>query len=194
MYMEITQGIRTKGVRSKTHVLKLLKNLYVKRQRYMVWSQHLTKEVEEIGFQNSRVDDCVFYIREIVFIVYVDAGIFAFPSDTAIDQAITDIGSKFDIEYQGSLNDCIRINIESLPDDKFNIFQPQLIDQIVQDMNLTKMELSRSTPSNSNVILKQDLSAPLFGHNKKGTYTYRKFLLMNSALTYGPSCCHRNFS
>ena len=44
IYMEITQGIETKGGIRTKHVLNILKNLYGHRQGYIVWKQHLAKE------------------------------------------------------------------------------------------------------------------------------------------------------
>ena len=76
MYMEIPEEIKTKYGNRKTHVLKLLKQLYEKRQGCRVWNQHLPKVLQEIGFQQSRVDDCMFYWRKVIFTVYVDEGIF----------------------------------------------------------------------------------------------------------------------
>ena len=67
------------------------------------------------------------YQHEVVFIVYVYNGVFASPSGAAINQAIMEIGLNFDVEYQGTLDDYIRVNIKSLPDRKINISQPHLI-------------------------------------------------------------------
>ena len=61
MYMKIPQGIETKGGSRTMHVLNLLKNLYGQRQGSRVWNQHLTKGLQEIGFQQYRVDNCMFY-------------------------------------------------------------------------------------------------------------------------------------
>ena len=79
--------------------------------------------------------------------------IFASPKDTVIDQAITEIRAKFDIEYQGTLDDYIGINIESLSNGKTKRLQPRLIDQIVQDVNLIQRAPLHSTPENSSMIL-----------------------------------------
>ena len=57
MFMDIPQGIETKGGISTTHVLKILNNLYGHMQGYWVWSHHLIKGLEETGFIQSRVDD-----------------------------------------------------------------------------------------------------------------------------------------
>ena len=78
----------------------------------------------------------MFYRCEFIFIVYADNGIFASPSDTEIDQATTEIGEKFTIEDQGTLDDYIDVNIDSLPDRKVDLSQNHLIDQIVEDVNL----------------------------------------------------------
>ena len=103
MYTEITRGIKTNGGISTKHVVKILNIIYGKRQGSRVWNQHLTKGLEEIGFWNSRMDNCVFYQREVILIVHVDDSIFAYPSNASIEQAITNIGAKFDIEVQGIL-------------------------------------------------------------------------------------------
>ena len=51
-------------------------------------NQHLTKRLEKIRYQKSRVDNCMFYWRKVIFIVYVDYGIFASPSDAETEQVI----------------------------------------------------------------------------------------------------------
>ena len=81
--------------------------------------------------------NCVFYWREVICIVYVDDVIFTSPSGSDINQEIMEIGVKFYIEYQGTLYNYIGFNIVSLPNRKVKLLQHQLIDQIVQDVNLT---------------------------------------------------------
>ena len=65
----------------------------------------------KIGFRQSRVDDCVFYQREVELIVFVGNGIFAALNDAEINQAIIEIGLKFDIEDQNTLSNYIGVNI-----------------------------------------------------------------------------------
>ena len=81
-----------------------------------------------------------------------------------MDKAIREIGLKFYNEYQGTLHDYISINIDSLSNNKTNILQLYLINQIVQDVNLAQMFLPRSTPAKSSVIIQQDLAVPTFDH------------------------------
>jgi hypothetical protein len=49
--MELPAGIETKYGNGKTHVLKLLKNLYGQKQAGRVWNQHLTKGLKQLGLQ-----------------------------------------------------------------------------------------------------------------------------------------------
>ena len=79
MYMELPKGIETKYGNGKTHILKLLKNLCGQKQAGRVWNQHLVKGLTNIGFCQSQVDECVFFRDNVIFIVYIDDGIFASP-------------------------------------------------------------------------------------------------------------------
>ena len=115
MYMEITQIIETKGGSRTMHILKLVKDIYGQRQGYRVWNQNLTKGIEEIGLRQHRVDDCMLYQCEVIFIVYVDSGIFSSPSDAETNQTITEISAKFGIEDQWNLDDYTRVNMDSPP-------------------------------------------------------------------------------
>ena len=77
----------------------------------------------------------------------MDGGIFSSPKNVAITKAITEIQAKFDIKYQGTLDDQIGINIESLPDGKINIVsgtnvQRDALKDIVRELICIWMVLS----------------------------------------------------
>jgi hypothetical protein len=76
MYMELPKGIQLSSGNSRTHVLRLITNLYGQKQSERVWNQHLAKGLQKAGLVASRVDECVFYKGKTIFIVYVDDGIF----------------------------------------------------------------------------------------------------------------------
>jgi hypothetical protein len=87
----------------------------------------------KIGFIQSRVDECVFY-RYVIFMVYVDDGLFFCLTMSEIDQAILELrAARFDIEDMGDLHDCLGINFESLPGGKVKLSQPHLIDATLRD-------------------------------------------------------------
>jgi hypothetical protein len=81
MYMELPTGIHTKHGSSKDHVLKLFANIYGKKQAGHIWNSYLVTKLREINFKQSLIDDCAFYRDNVVFIVYIDNGIFLGPLD-----------------------------------------------------------------------------------------------------------------
>jgi hypothetical protein len=102
MYMEFPPGIETKHGNSKEYVLKLLANLYGQKQAGRVWNQYLVDKLREVGFQQSLIDECVFYRDDVIFIVYVDDGLFFGSDDDTLSLIIKKLrDSGLNIEDQG---------------------------------------------------------------------------------------------
>ena len=57
-------------------MLKLLINVYGQKQAGKVWADFLSENLFKIGFEMINIDECMFYRGNLVFIVYVDDGIF----------------------------------------------------------------------------------------------------------------------
>jgi hypothetical protein len=49
------------------------------------------------------VDECLYYRGRTLFLVYVDDGILIDPDPEAVEQALTDIASKFVIKDEGEI-------------------------------------------------------------------------------------------
>jgi hypothetical protein len=160
--MELPKGVEMQDRNRKTHVLKLLKNLYGQKQAGRVWNKHLVKGLLKIGFQQSEIDECVFYRNSTIFVVYVDDGIFASPSTKEIDQVIKDLRkAKFDIKDKGEIKDYLGVNVTKLADGRLKLAQPHLIEQIISDVNLPK-NMVRTTPALASKILQRDETASPF--------------------------------
>jgi hypothetical protein len=152
-----------------THVLKLLKNLYGQKQAGRVWNKHLTSGLVKIGFVQSKVDECVFNRDGVIFMVYVDGGIFFCKSMDKIDQAIVALRSSgYDIEDMGDVNDYLGIHFESLSGGKVKLSQHHLIDAILRDVKLTPQDYTRRTPGRQ-TVLGRDLKGVEFD----GRFHYR---------------------
>jgi hypothetical protein len=82
MYMQLPSSIETKHGNSKDYVLKLLANQYGQKQAGCIWNQYMVVKLREIGFQQSQIDECIFYRHDVIFIVYVDDGLFFGTDDT----------------------------------------------------------------------------------------------------------------
>ena len=74
IYMELPKGLDYEGgVSRKTHVLKLVRNLYGQKQAGRVWNQYLADElVNDVGFKQSEVNECVFYKGNVMYVLYTD--------------------------------------------------------------------------------------------------------------------------
>ncbi len=137
IYMELPQGIQTGHSNSKEHVLKLKKNIYGQKQVGCVWNSFLVDKLLSIGFTTSLIDDCMFFHNDIIFMVYVDDGIFLGNNDTKLLEAIKDIQDLgLNIEDQGHPADYVGVNIKKLQDGSYEFTHPALIDSIINDVGL----------------------------------------------------------
>jgi hypothetical protein len=137
IYMELPQGIQTSHGNSKDHVLKLEKNIYGQKQASCVWNSFLVDKLLYIGFTPSLIDDCVFFCDDIIFMVYVDDGIFLGNDDSKLQDAIKDIQDLgLNIEDQGHPADYVGVNIKRLLDGSYEFTRRTLIDSIINDVRL----------------------------------------------------------
>jgi hypothetical protein len=122
MYMNLPKGIQMASVNRNTHVLKLLKNIYGQRQAGRVCNKHFTAGLMKIGFTQSKVDECVFYRGDLIFMVYVDGGILCCPYMHEIDKCILElIAAKYDIEDMRNVNDYLGINFKQIANNKIKL-------------------------------------------------------------------------
>ena len=90
-----------------------------------------------IGFTPSLIDDCVFFRDDVIFMVYVDDGIFLGNDDSKLTDAIRDIqNSGLNIEDQGHPADYVGVNIKKMKDGSYEFTQRALIDSIIEDVGL----------------------------------------------------------
>ena len=70
LYMKIPKGFDLGGATAFDWVLKIHKNLYGQKQAGKVWNKHLVAKLRTIGFQQSQVDECVFYKDLLIYVLY----------------------------------------------------------------------------------------------------------------------------
>jgi hypothetical protein len=122
---------------SKDQVLKLEKNIYGQKRAGRVWNSFLVDKLLSIGFTPSLIDDCVFFCDDIIFMVYVDDGIFLGNDDLKLQDTIKDIQDLgLNIEDQGHPADYVGVNIKKLRDGAYEFTQCALIDSIINDVEL----------------------------------------------------------
>jgi hypothetical protein len=137
MFMELPKGIEMHHGNSREHVLMLLSNLHGQKQAGRVWNSFLVEKLLGIGFQQSMIDECVFYCNDVIFIVYVDVGIFMGPNDHKISDVIKEIKKAgLDIEDQGHPADYVGLTITKHSNRYYDFTQRALIESIINDVNI----------------------------------------------------------
>ncbi len=116
---------------------------YGQKQAGRVWNSFLVDKLLSIGFTTSLVDDCVFFRDDIIFMVYVDDGIFLGSDDAKLQEAIKDIQDLgLNIEDQGHPADYVGVNIKKLRDGSYEFTQRALIDSIIIDFGLKNAKVN----------------------------------------------------
>ncbi len=124
IHMELPQGIQTKHGNSKEHVLKLEKNIYGQKQAGCVWNLFLVDKLTYVGFTTSLIDECVFFHGDIIFMMYMDDGIFLGGDNLQLQEVIKEIQNLgLNIEDQGHPADYVGINIKKLKDGSYEFTQ-----------------------------------------------------------------------
>jgi hypothetical protein len=112
--------------------------MYGQKQAGREWNKYLVDKMNTIGFKQSLIDDCVFYCGDIIFMVYVDDGIFIGSNDTQLQDVIKELQDlNLKIEDQGHPADYVGVNISKIKDGSYEFMQRALIDSIIKDVNLT---------------------------------------------------------
>mmetsp|Transcript_26540 Transcript_26540/g.37655 ORF Transcript_26540/g.37655 Transcript_26540/m.37655 type:complete len:1449 (-) Transcript_26540:1524-5870(-) len=189
LYMEIPRGVQIGDTNTRTHVLKLHKNIYGTKFASRTWNKYLTnKLVNDVGFTQSKYDECLFYKGNVVYILYTDDSILAGPDEDEIDQVISlikEAGLK--ITDEGDIQDFLGVNIQR-KGKTVEFTQPQLIEKVLRalrfkvpgdDESTGLITKSKDTPAaTSRVLLRHDGSKP---HDE--SFNYRSVIGMLGYLT-----------
>jgi hypothetical protein len=95
----------------------------------------VVKKLKKIGFVQSKIDECVFYRGQVMYVLYTDDSILAGPDKKELDKVVKDMKkAKLDITVEGNLADFLGINITREKDGTLHLSQPHLIKQIMEQL------------------------------------------------------------
>lgn len=175
LYMKVPKGFEITGVEDpENYVLKVKRNIYGQKQAGRVWNKYLVKHLEEIGFKQSKIDDCVFYRGKVLLVLYVDDSILAGPDKAEINEVIELLKqSKLNITIEGDLADFLGVNIDRKDDGTIHLTQPQLIESILQDLRITGEHVSvKNTPAKVKTLLRRHEDSEPFDNS----FNYRSVI------------------
>jgi Reverse transcriptase (RNA-dependent DNA polymerase) len=187
IYMQIPKGFELEGKTRDTHVLKLIKNLYGQKQAGHVWNKHLHDNLIDMGWKQSKADDCLYYKGRVMFVVYVDDGILISKHQEDIDKELTTMRKRFNISIEGTLSDYVGVNIQRTDDGEIHMTQPNIIRSILQELNFNKDTKSMKTPALSSTILKDGKQL----EQHKADWSYRRLI---GKLNFLSSSCRPELS
>jgi hypothetical protein len=144
LYMELPAGLDFK-VNKHDYALKLLKNLYGQKQAGRVWHQHLIKGLIEMGFKQSKIDECLLYRGSLALLIYVDDTIVCSKTKQDADEFLSQLHAKFKVQEVGDIKDFLGVQVTNLSEGGILLNQPHLIDSILDELKLCPAE-PRNTP------------------------------------------------
>ncbi len=163
--MELSQGIQTKHGNSTEHILKLEKNIYGQKQAGRGCNSFLVDKLTSLGFTTSLIDDCIYFRSDIIFMVFVDDGIFLGSIDSQLQDVIKEIQNLgLNIEDQGHPVDYLGVNIKKLKDGSYEFTQQALIYSIIDDIGL-KDAKAKPVPAKVSLLLHVFKDKPAFDLN-----------------------------
>ena len=149
-----------------------------------MWNKYLVdKLVNKVGFKQSKVDECIFYKGNVVYVLYTDDSILAGPDQSEIDSVIQQIrDAKLDVTVEGDIQDFLGVNIERKDDGSISFSQPHLIDKVLKTMGMTDEDLRpKDIPAASSRILHRHSGSKPFD----GSFHYRSVVGMLNYLDKG---------
>ena len=148
LYMHFPQGYKWKEMTRKSHILKLICNVYGQKQAGRVWNKYMDKGMCEISFTPSKFNPCLYYHGSVIFLIYIDDCIVFSLEDRAIDQVVTDLcacSQHFTVDDQGDIGDFLGIQVQKQDDGSIKLSQLQLIESIIKDLHLQSRSNSKTT-------------------------------------------------
>ena len=138
------------------YALHIHKNIYGQKQAGRVWNRYLVKKlVDEVGFVQSEIDECLFYKGGVIYALYTDDSIIAGPSKREVASVVESIKKAgLNVTIEGALEDFLGVNIDRKDDGTIHLTQPHLIDKILMDLKMNQDDLKvKTTPAASSRIL-----------------------------------------
>ena len=156
IYMDIPRGFdMAEGLSKTDYALLLHGNVYGQKQAAHVWNKYMTKcLVTQAGFVQSKMDECVFYKGNVIYVIYTDNCILFAPTQKEVDNCIADIqASGLHISVEGDVKDFLGVNIQHHPDGTVTFSQPHLIKKILKALQMDSKTIPKDTPAVSSQIL-----------------------------------------
>jgi Reverse transcriptase (RNA-dependent DNA polymerase) len=173
--MDIPSQFEYQGSR-KDHCLLLKKTLYGQKQAGRVWNQYLHDGLLARGFRQSVVDTCLYYRKDVALHIYTNDRIRIGPSPVDLDAIIELLKAPiiadgaqthraFNITDEGTLDEYLGVKVEQLPNGTIKLLQPQLIQQILDNLGFNGRTTTKDSPAAPTVRLHRGVHRKPYTNN-----------------------------
>jgi histone deacetylase 1/2 len=153
-------------------VCKLQKSLYGLKQAPRAWYSTLSQKVQSLGFQRSKADTSLFFLRRgritIYMLIYVDDIIIASSCDRVTDRLIAQLRDAFAVKDLGPLTYFLGVEVTATRDG-LSLTQSKYAADLLLRLNMHTCN-SVPTPMSSTERLSKESGTPL---NADDTFKYR---------------------
>ncbi|KAL7561436.1 hypothetical protein ACA910_009292 [Epithemia clementina (nom. ined.)] len=170
IFMTLPKGTTLNNVDPNKHVLQLKQNLYGLKDGQLTWHEHIKKGLLAQGFQQSKIDPCLFIKPQILLVLYIDDAALLSPSAEALNNEIAQLHKSFQLTDKGELKDYLGVRFIKQQNGIIKLCQPKIIDRCLKSVSLNADDVkTHDTPAESTTILHADKH----GEKRKSEWNYR---------------------
>ena len=137
VYVRMPPGVVMSDGTEDESVLKLNKSLYGLKQAPLKWYEKLRDSLLERGFKQSKQDPCLFLMKNLVAVVWVDDVLFFSRNDKKIDEMISSLREDFELTEEGTVESFLGLTIIHHEDGSIEFLQTGLIDRVILECGLS---------------------------------------------------------
>lgn len=139
IYMKLPPGFD-----QSSQVMHLRKSLYGLKQAARTWNQLLTKSLESVGFTQSKVDECLYVLKQnghtCFIVVHVDDMLAASSSLDMITSIAKQLSTNFELKDLGAVKQFLGIDIHMSKDGFYAINQESYITNIAEELQVLNVK------------------------------------------------------
>lgn len=141
LFMKVPRGFKTS---KPGQTIRLLRSLYGSKDAPKLWAELLFKALRELGFKQSKIDQCLWYGKNLFLIHYVDDVAIAAKSMDLIDDLVSKLQKKgFVLTKESSFSEFLGIQYVKNQDGSFTLSQAGLIKKIIEATGLQSSKPNR---------------------------------------------------
>ena len=164
VYLSLPSGFHVKdNSGNQNYCIKLKKNLYGTCQASANWFIMLRQGLIQRGYNQSKVDPCLFYKKDSIIVTYVDDCIIFAKDQAKVQHIIKSLEDDFKLTDEGDLSAYLGIDIARNNDSTQTLSQPYLIDRILTSLHLKSDSKVHDTLATE--ILTSDKNRESFNEN-----------------------------